>query len=513
MESHRLYMQSIVKEFPGVKALDGVDFALQPGEVHALLGINGAGKSTLIKILSGVYQKDGGEIFMDGQSIEIANPQEAIKHGIATVYQDPHMVPSFTGYENIFLGYESEKTGLFPRINRKQLRKKAEQLLQRFPVEIDLNKPVAQLEAVEKEIVAVLRALSRDMSILVLDEPTSILTEHETTVLFELINILKERDVSIIYITHRLEEIEQIADRLTVFRDGKNVATLDVKEHGADHLKIAELMLGKKIDTIYPEKTTTPGADLFSAQKLALNGCFQDVSFTVRQGEILGIFGLVGSGIDDLSKVLFGVFPRTQGEITLHGQTIRLRSPKDAIRQGIFLVPGDRRQEGQIGNEAVSFNVSLSNLKRVSGLLGAITRRKERPAVQTVVDQLGVTPSDIAMNISLLSGGNQQKVVIGKGLFSDGDVYIFEEPTVGVDVGAKAGIYSLIRELSHKTAVIVISSDCEEVFGVSDRVMVMYKGQVTMDKHADDVRLEEMLLYGVTGGQVHGHENTNARSA
>lgn len=501
MEALKLKMQGIVKEFPGVKALDGVDFELKQGEVHALLGINGAGKSTLIKILSGVYQKDAGSIYLDDNRIEINNAQDAIKKGIATVYQDPQMILSFTGYENIYLGSESEGKRIFSRINRKKLREKAEKLLERFPVDIDLTRPVIELSAIEKEIIAVLRALSKNMSVLVLDEPTSILTETETEVLFSLIRLLKERGVSIIYITHRLKEIYQIADCLTVLQDGKNVATLDTNDGDSDnHMAIAELMLGKKLDKVYPERGGTPGKEIFSVRDLSLNGIFQNVNFSVRKGEILGIFGLVGSGAEGLSKVLFGVIPKTSGEFKLNRGVIRVRSPSEAIEQGIFLIPGDRRQEGQISDEPVFFNVSLSNLKKISGLMGLIHRRLENLSIQKLVDQLKVVPRDINQNVSSLSGGNQQKVVIGKGLFSDAEIYIFAEPTVGVDVGSKTGIYNLIRELSKEKGIIIISSDCEEVYGMCDQAMVLYKGEVAMHTDVHECRLEEMLLCGVAGG-------------
>ena len=452
-----------------------------------------------------VYQKDAGSIYLDDHLIEIKNAQDAIKQGIATVYQDPQMISTFTGYENIYLGSESEGKGIFSRINRKKLQEKAEKLLERFPVDIDLTKPVIELSAIEKEIIAVLRALSKDMSVLVLDEPTSILTETETEILFSLIRLLKERGVSIIYITHRLKEIYQIADRLTVFKDGKNVATLNTNDGGSDnHMAIAELMLGKKLDKIYPKRGKNPGKEIFSVRDLSLNGVFQDVNFSVRKGEIVGIFGLVGSGAEELSKVLFGVLPKTSGAFALNGREIRVRSSTEAINQGIFLIPGDRRQEGQISDEPVFFNVSLSNLKKISGMLGLIRRRSENLSVQQLVDQVKVVPRDIYQNVSAFSGGNQQKVVISKGLFSDAEVYIFAEPTVGVDVGSKTGIYNLIRELSREKGVIIISSDCEEVYGMCDQAMVLYKGAVAMHTDVHECRLEEMLLSGVTGGGKSG---------
>ena len=490
-------MKGIKKEFPGVKALDGVDFYLKPGEVHALLGVNGAGKSTLIKILSGVYTKDKGAIFLDGNQIEINSPQDAMDHGITTVYQDPQMIPSFTGYENIFLGFETEGKGTFTRIDRKKLHEKAERILERFPVDIDLTRPVLQLTAVEQEIIAILRALSREMSVLVLDEPTSILTENEKQVLFGLIHVLKKQAVSIIYISHRLEEIYQVVDRLTIIRDGRNVATLKAKDKDADHMAIAELMLGEKMDQIYPAKGKASGEEILSVNGLSLEGRFQDVSFAASKGEILGIFGLVGSGTEELAKVLFGLFPSTKGKIQIHGGEIRFRSAREAIQNGIFLIPGDRRVEGLIDVQPISFNISLASLKRIANFLGLIRRKQEKRETYALVEQLALTPPDVNLKVSFLSGGNQQKVVICKGLFAEAEIYIFFEPTAGVDVGAKTGIYSLIRELSKEAAVILISSDCEEVAGVCDRVMTMFKGKVTMDEDVDRVSPEEILLCGI----------------
>lgn len=494
-----LHMTGIVKDFPGLRALDGVEFELRRGEVHALLGINGAGKSTLIKILSGLYRKDAGEIRIDARPVEITSPQAAMDCGVATVYQAPQMIPSFTGYENIFLGAETESGRLFSRIRRRALRARAEALLQRFPVDVDLTRPVGELPAVQRESIAILRALSREnMSILVLDEPTSILTRSEIDILFEQIRMLKRRGISIIYITHRLDEVFEIADRFTVLRDGRNVATCATDEPGADHGRIAELMLGKKLATVYPPKGGE-GEAVMSVASLGLGGAFEDVSLTARTGGILGIFGLVGSGTDELCKSLFGVLPAETGTITIRGRRVIHRSTARAIANGLFLIPGDRRTEGQIADEAVSFNMTLANLGRISGLSGLVRRRQERADAGRLVRQLAVKTPTVGRKVALLSGGNQQKVVIAKGLYAQGDVYVFQEPTVGVDVGAKAGIYELIRDLSRDKAVIVVGSDCEEVFGLCDHAMVMYKGRVVMDRPVGEVGLADMLLYGLTG--------------
>ncbi len=499
LSEYRLEMRGISKEFSGVKALDNVEFALRPGEIHALLGINGAGKSTLIKILSGTYQKDAGAILLNGDPIEISRPQDAMDHGIATVYQDPQMIPSFTGYENIFLGFETEKKGSFARIDRKKLHEKAERILERFPVKVDLTRPVRELTAIEQEMIAILRALSREMTVLVLDEPTSILTENEKNVLFKLMKVLKEQGISIIYISHRLEEIFRVADCLTVLRDGKNVATRTTEDVGADYMAIAELMLGEKMDHLYPLKTMTAGDEVLRVSGLSFGDRFANISFSARVGQILGIFGLVGSGAEELAKVIFGLAPSSQGEIRVRGREVRFRSAGESIENGVFLIPGDRRREGLVDVEPIFFNTSLSNLKRVANLLGLVRRKKEKREVSELIEQLSITPADVNLKVSFLSGGNQQKVVISKGLFTEAQIYLFLEPTAGVDVGAKAGIYNLIRGLSKRAAVILISSDCEEIYGVCDQVMAMFKGQITLSEEADKVSPGEILLCGVKG--------------
>ena len=499
MAEYKLEMRGITKEFPGVRALDGVDFALKPGEVHALLGINGAGKSTLIRILSGTFRKDAGTILLEGRPIEIDGPQDAMDHGIATVYQEPQILPSFTGYEYIFLGSETERKGPFAVIHRKQLREKAERILELFPVQIDLTKSVGQLGTVDQEILAILRALSRRMSILVLDEPTSILTETEKQVLFRLIAALKQQGISIIYISHRLEEMHQVVDRLTIIRDGKNVATLDAADQATNPMRIAELMLGEKMEAVYPERGRSSDEEVLAARGLGLAGKFSDVTFAARKGQILGIFGLVGSGAQELAKVLFGLYKPTRGAMTIRGEEIRLRSARDAIQNGIFLIPADRRREGLIAVEPMFFNVSLASLGKVANILGLVRAQKEKKRISALVGKVGVTPPDVNAKVSSLSGGNQQKVVVSKGLFTEAQAYIFLEPTAGVDVGAKSGIYRLIRELSKSAAVLLISSDCEEVYGVCDRIMTLFKGQVTMDADVRQVSMQEMLLLGVQG--------------
>jgi ribose transport system ATP-binding protein len=505
MDNYSLQMKGIYKEFPGVKALMGVDFSLVPGEVHALLGMNGAGKSTLIKILAGIYQKDSGEIYVKGEKVEIHNPKAAKALGISTVYQDPQMIPSFTGYENIFLGSESQGKSVFSRISRRGMLKEAQKLLEKYPFQIDLTKPVYEMETVEKETIAVLRALSvENASILVLDEPTSILTRKEIDVLFKQIDILKKNGIPIIYITHRLDEVFQVADRFTVLRDGMNVGTYNVKDSGIDNSKITELMLGKKMSQVYPDRTGNPATEYLRLEHLSLESFYQDINLSARKGEVLGIFGLVGSGFDELCKSIFGLLPPTNGKMYIEGKEVNITSVPDAIKKGVYLIPGDRRVQGQISDESVSFNLTLSALEKISMVLGLINPGRENKAAKKIVDDLQIKTPDLGQKVGFLSGGNQQKVVIGKGFYADSDLYIFEEPTIGVDVGAKSSIYKLIRQLSKDKTVIVVSSDVEEVYGICDQAIVLFKGKVVLQKPVDQTRLEEMLLYGLTGGPIGG---------
>ncbi|MEP3277498.1 MAG: sugar ABC transporter ATP-binding protein [Stappiaceae bacterium] len=495
-----LEMTGIEKHFGPVTALNKVDFHLERGEIHALLGVNGAGKSTLIKILSGIYAADNGRVVIDGEECLLGSPAAAIDQGVAAVQQHPELVGDLTGYENIFLGQEGADKGLFKRIDRIAMRTKAEKLLERFPVEIDLAKKIDDLAAVEKEIIAVLHALKQEnVKILILDEPTSTLTRVEKVQLFKMMNLLKNSGVSIIYITHRLEEVFEVADRFTVFRGGRTIATLTAEMAQNEAVSIPQLMLQQEMGELFPPKSrlseeTTPALE---AQSLSLAGSFSDIDFQARSGEILGFFGLVGSGIDELAKTLFGALQPDGGNIILRGHTVRLPSPKAALKHGIFLVPGDRRTEGLVLSDDVTFNTTLANLRRAS-FLGARKFNTNRQTVGDLIEKVELTPPTLNRAASAFSGGNQQKIVIAKGLYSQSDTYIFVEPTVGVDVGARSTLYGLIRELSREAAVIVMSSDCDEVFGLSDRMSALYRGHLVVEPNAEMTR-DELLSYGLMG--------------
>ena len=500
---HVLEMKGIYKSFAGVEALSDADLTLDKGETRALLGINGAGKSTMIKILSGVYDKDAGEILIDGKLCDITSPKSALTHGVSAVYQDPQMVESFTGYENIYLGNEGTTLRLLSGINRRKLKKNAIDLVAQYPFEIDVDKRIHAMSAVEREIIAILRALSRNCRILILDEPTSILTDKEKHALFEFIRELKAQGVSIIYITHHLDEVSQICDSFSVFRNGKVVCHEKITDQKVDSSYIAELMLGEKLEQLYPEKThESPPAACLRAELISMNGKFTDISFEAKKGEIFGIFGLVGSGIDEISKTLYGAMSENAGSIYKDGRKLKLVSPGHAIREGIFLVPGNRKTEGFLNGMSVSFNITISKLEKTMQRFFVVDRRRETRNAQEMVSKLSISTPNVQKKVNELSGGNQQKVVIAKGLYADADVYIFAEPTVGVDLGAKSAIYDTMRALAQHAAVIIISSEPEEVMGNSDRVMVIYKGKATLHKDAGDTTLKEMLIHAISSEEA-----------
>ncbi|HCT90146.1 MAG TPA: sugar ABC transporter ATP-binding protein [Lachnospiraceae bacterium] len=496
MTEWRLEMRNINKSFVSMQALSDVSFLVRPGEAHALLGMNGAGKSTLMKILCGAYTKDSGQILLDGKEIQITCTQDAIDHGIATVYQHPNLVQTFTGYENVFLGAEASKKHLLGRFSRSDLKKKAQELAENYHMPIDVSKSVSEMKPVERELISILHALSHNPRVLILDEPTSILTRKEKNMLFDVINVLKKQQVSIIFVTHRLDEVNEACDELTILRDGKNITSLRIGS-GLDTSYIAEMMLGKKLSNLYPPKSDRQdGEVVLKADRLSFNNRVQEVSFEVKKHEILGIYGLVGAGIDELSKLLFGALKRTGGTVCLNGNPVYFRHPAEAIRKGIFLVPGDRKTEGYVGNMDIATNLSLSKTQKICyKALGLINQGRKKKDSLKLIEQLHIATPSEKKNVAELSGGNQQKVVVGKGLYTDADVYIFTEPTVGVDVGARYSIYEIMRDLIQKEAVVLlISSDIEEIYGMSDRILVLNQGKAAFTARADDTTINEILV-------------------
>ena len=469
-------LNHVTKRFPGVLALDDVSFSLRRGEAHALCGENGAGKSTLMKVMSGVYQADEGEMRYHGKPCRFASSVDAEAAGIAIIHQELNLVPHLTVAENIFLAREP-KRGIFVR--RAKMRADAQALLDRLKLRIDPDQLVKSLSCAQQQMVEIAKALSLNTEVLIMDEPTSSLTESETGQLFEIINDIKRSGVSVVYISHRLDELQHIIDRVTVMRDGKFVCTDDFCNISLD--AIVAKMVGRSLDKKFPERVSTPTSDLLLAVRdLVRPGVFGPVSFDLRRGEILGFAGLMGAGRTEVARAIFGADPVSAGAIFLGGVEVSIDSPLDAIRHGIAYLSEDRKQHGLAVRMSVAANLTLTNMAAVSNRFGFIDFAREEAVSQRYIDALGIkTPSSrqIARN---LSGGNQQKIVISKWLFRESKIIFFDEPTRGIDVGAKFAIYQLMDKLaSEGIGVVLITSELPEIMGMTDRVAVFHGGRIT----------------------------------
>ncbi len=501
MSSSRLRVNGISKAFPGVVALDGVSLSVAPGEVLAIVGENGAGKSTLMKIVAGVYQPDAGELFLDDQAIQFSNPGEAIKAGVVLIHQELNLAENLTVIDNLFLGKEITSGRMLRVLNRKEMLEQATRLLARVGLPSDRAfKRVESLPPGEKQLIEIARALGTNVSVLIMDEPTSSLTQRETEQLYQVIESVKVVGVSVLYISHRLAEVKRCADRVMVLRDGRFAGEL--RKGDITHENMVRLMVGRHLKQFYPKTHRLPSTDVpvLAVRDLQYrNGPSTRVSFDLRAGEILGTAGLVGAGRTELSEAIFGVRTITAGEILLNGKPLRIQSPADAIAHGIFLVPEDRRLHGLILPESVGFNLSLPNLDRLGSRFG-LRHSDEAALHQTWIERLRVKTPSASQPVALLSGGNQQKVVYGKWLARGPRVLILDEPTRGVDVGAKAEIYGLIDQLAGEgVAVWMITSDMEELLGMADRVMVMHEGSM-VGELSGEALTEEAVMRLATGG-------------
>lgn len=484
-----LEMRGIGKSFPGVRALDAVDFELRAGEVHVLLGENGAGKSTLMKILSGAYRPDDGEIRIAGEPRRIATPQHAQSLGISTIYQEFNLIPHLPVSANIFLGREPCRAGFL--LDRRTMRRQAEQALRELDVAIDAGSPISALGVAEQQMVEVAKALSLDARILVMDEPTSALTGSEIQTLFAIVRRLRDRGVGIVYISHRMEELFEIGDRVTVLRDGRKVATHRLAEVSVKRL--IRDMADRELTDHFPRAAVEAGPPVLQVSNLTTRTKLRGVSFELRRGEILGVAGLLGSGRTEMARAIFGADPVESGEILVHGKVRRLRSPREAIRAGIALLPEDRRQMGLVLPLSIKRNVSLPNTDQVypRGLLRPAT---ERRLAEECVAGLRVKTPHVDQATANLSGGNQQKVVLGKWLARDSAIFIFDEPTRGIDVGAKVEIYRLMNRLTQQgAAILMISSEMPEVLGMSDRILVMREGRIAGEFNRAEATQEAVL--------------------
>lgn len=491
-----LKMQKITKHYPGVLALSEVSFDLFPGEVHCLVGENGAGKSTLIKILSGACKKDKGEIFIGGRPVEVNSPHQAQEFGIATVYQELNLVPYTTVGENIFLGHEFVKNRL-GQINWVEMYDRTAEILNQLKVKISPLAKVSTLSVAQRQMVEIAKALSMGGKIIIMDEPTASLTDKEISELFRIIKNLKKYGAGIIYITHRLEEFFEIANRLTILRDGEHVATFDdMSEVTLD--KIITLMVGRKLEDKIPKVVYQKGKELFKVQNFNREGVFKDINFSIHEGEVLGFAGLLGSGRKELGRAIFGAGLIDSGTIYLEGRQIKIKSPIDAVKHGIGLLTEDRKNQGLMLELSVSNNITLSKLSRISSFF-RINKFKEIKIIGELIEDLKVKIQSIFQLVKFLSGGNQQKIVLAKWLFTQSRILIFNEPTRGIDVGAKTEIYRLINDLVAKgVGIIIISSELPEIIGISDRIVIMRNGSIVSELSSREAD-QELILRSAMG--------------
>lgn len=484
-----LVLKGVEKEFPGVKALDAVDLEVRRGEVHALVGENGAGKSTLIKVIAGIYRRDGGTMVFDGKERDYRSPAEAGRAGISVIHQETSLIGQLTALQNVFLGMEGY--GPIPGVfDTAAMERAYRSLADRLGVVVDPSAKVRDLGVAEKKLVEIMKALARSASLIIMDEPTDSLTEKEMETLFEIIGDLKAKGITLVYITHYLEEVFRIADRITVLKDGRKVATLEAGE--ADRGRIVSLMVGTGYSRNAGTRSGGIGREVLRLENLTSRGCFRDVSLTVHAGEILGVTGVIGSGKTELARAVFGADRIDSGTVFLDGRELRISSPADALAHGIGMMPEDRKTLGLILDQSVKTNVSLSSLNRLSKA-GLIDSRKEEEAVRTMMERLSVKAASIQQRVKYLSGGNQQKLIIAKWLIAGLRILIMDEPTRGIDIGSKQAIYRIMRDLADRgTCILFISSEIPEIVEVCDRILVMKEGGISCE-FAAGVRQEEVM--------------------
>ena len=481
MAEYKLELRGICKSFPGVKALDNVQLSLRPGTVHALMGENGAGKSTLMKCLFGIYKMDAGEIYLDGEKIEVNNPDEAMKHGIAMVHQELQPVPARSVGENLYLGrFPVKKFGPIKLIDHKTMYAETEKWLKEVKMDFDPKAQLGTLSIGQMQSVEIAKAVSQQAKVVIFDEPTSSLSDNEVEALFRIMNDLRKKGVTMVYISHKMDEIKRIADDNTVMRDGTYVGTWPAAEMTTD--QIIAKMVGRELTNIYPEKENTPGEVIMEVKNLSSihTKSFQDVSFTLRKGEILGFGGLVGAQRTELMEGIFGIRGVASGEVYIHGKKLKIKHPIDAMNAGIGLITEDRRGNGIFGCLSIKDNVGISVYKKFLRAGFVLNHKEINSIVDENIKKLSIKTPSMKEHISNLSGGNQQKVIVSRWLANDPDVLIMDEPTRGIDVGAKHEIYEIMNDLAKQgKAIIMISSEMPELLGMADRVYVMCNGKLT----------------------------------
>jgi ribose transport system ATP-binding protein len=491
MQEYIVELQHIDKTFPGVKALDDVSFYLRPGEVMALLGENGAGKSTLMKILSGVYTKDSGEIRIFGERVDELTPRKAQEIGVAIIHQELNLCVHLTVAENIFLAREIIHSGI---LSDREMNKLAKVLLNRLNIDIQPETIVGDLPMSKQQMVEIAKALSINAKILIMDEPTSALTSKEIDDLFIIIRKLKDEGCSIVYISHRLEELQHIVDRVTIMRDGRYITTMNYTDTNLQ--EIISYMVGREIKEKFPRVACKRGKKILDVKNLNAGRLVRDISFSLYEGEIVGIAGLMGAGRTETTRAIFGVDPKESGEVILDGKSLTIKKPVDAIKAGIVLVPEDRKKDGLCTKLSIRYNIALPNLDILCKSIGVIDRKKEKKMVDKSISDLRIKLPNAEINADNLSGGNQQKVVVSKWLARNSRVVIFDEPTRGIDVAAKVEIYNLMNDLKLRgIGVLFVSSEMQEVLGFSDRIIVMCDGKITSELYAEDASQNIILEY------------------
>ena len=493
----QIEMRGIDKAFGTNQVLKNAGFELRDGEIHALMGENGAGKSTLMKILTGVYTRDAGTVTVDGQEVVYKSPQEAEKAGIVFIYQELNVLFDLTVEENLFMGKEITKA--FGVCDKKAMRQKAQEIMDKMGVNIPVNAVMSDLSVGQQQMVEICKALMVNAKVLIMDEPTAALTESETEVLFEVIESLKKKGVSIVYISHRMEEIFRLCDRITILRDGQYVGTENIRDITMDG--VVQMMIGREIGERYPQRDVTIGEEVIRVEGLTHEKLFRDVSFSVRAGEVLGVSGLMGAGRTEIMQAIFGNLPTVSGKIFIEGKEVHIKNPKQAIEAGIGFITEDRKTEGLLLEKSIAENIELCNLEKVSKKT-VLSKAKGDALVKRAIEEFRIRCFGPDHECHNLSGGNQQKVVLAKWIYTDPKILILDEPTRGVDIGAKKEIYSVINDMAAKgVAVIMVSSELPEVLGMSDRIMVVHEGQVTgiIDgKTADQTKVMTLA----TGGSL-----------
>lgn len=501
MEKILVKLEKISKIFPGVKALEDVDFDVRAGEVHALMGENGAGKSTLIKAMMGVHEPTSGKITVEGQEVQIRTPQQAKKLGLGAVYQDITLAPHLSVAENFFLGDLPKKNGL---VDWKKINKVTRDTLKDLDINVDPKKRIKDLPIAQQEMVTIAKIVHEKAKVIVFDEPTALLANEEVELLFKLINRLRDSGCGIIYISHRIEEIFELGDRVTVLKDGKHVDTINVSDTDKDEL--VRMMVGRNVGDMYSIKHFEPKEVVLEVKELTQSGSYEDISFELKRGEILGMFGLVGSGRTEIMRAVFGADPYEKGEVTVLGKKVHNKTPKQGINSGIALLPEDRKTQGLSMGLSVELNTNLASYSKIAKA-GFINVHKEKERAEHYKEQIRIKTPSIKQKVKNLSGGNQQKVVIAKWLCADSEIFIFDECTVGVDVGAKVEIYRLFEELlAQGKAIILISSYLPEVMGLADRLMVISEGKqmaiIDREEFMVDGSMDEERILRLASGMI-----------